>query len=97
MSDQEENTIVFTAAVRQIKTLVDGGLVFIFDVPEGSIAQAAQLMAAKKAQIVLEVTCRAQGFTKKREEEEVLSPDQRLLKVQQSIEEKVTEIQGVAK
>jgi hypothetical protein len=26
-----------------------------------------------------------------------LSPDQRLLKVQQSIEEKVTEIQGVAK
>lgn len=92
MSDQEENTIVFTAAVRQIKTLVDGGLVFIFDVPEGSISQAAQLMAAKKAQIVLEVTCRAQGFTKKREEEEVLNHDQKLLRLQKEIEERESDL-----
>lgn len=87
-----ENVIEFQAAVRQVKTLVDGGLVFIFDVSESSIAQAAQLMAVRKAGIVLDVQCRAAGFSKKREEEEVLTPDQRLLKTQMEINERETDL-----
>ena len=87
-----ENVIEFQAAVRQVKTLVDGGLVFIFDVSEGSISQAAQLMAVRKAGIVLDVQCRAAGFSKKREGEEVLTPDQRLLKTQMEIDERETDL-----
>lgn len=88
MSENEENAIVFTAAVRQVKNLVDGGLVFIFDTPENSIQQAASLLATKNAGIVLEVTCRAQGFTKKKSEQTMLTPDQKLLKTQQEIDER---------
>ena len=87
-----ENVIEFQAAVRQVKTLVDGGLVFIFDVSEGSIAQAAQLMAVRKAGIVLDIQCRVAGFSKKREEEEVLTPDQRLLKTQMEIDEREADL-----
>jgi len=45
----DQPSINFKASVRQVKTLVDGGLVFIFDVPETSIQQAAQLIATKNA------------------------------------------------
>jgi hypothetical protein len=83
-----ENVIEFDAAVRQVKTLVDGGLVFIFDAPEGSIAQAAQLMTAKKMGIYLNVQCRASGFAKKQAEEEVLNHDQKILRLQKQIDER---------
>jgi hypothetical protein len=49
-------------------------------------------MAAKKAQIVLEVTCRAQGFVNKAEEEEVLNHDQKLLRLQKEIEERESDL-----
>jgi hypothetical protein len=67
--------------------MVDGGLVFIFDVPDNSISQAAQLLAAKQACIVLDVVCRAEGFVQKKSEKDVLTPDQKLLKMQKEIEE----------
>ena len=84
----QENTIHFAASVRQVKTLVDGGIVFIFDVPETSIAQAAQLIATKNAGIVLDVTCRAAGFSKKQSEKEILTLEQRIQRTQKDIEDK---------
>lgn len=64
MPGEDKPSIKFTASVRQVKTLVDGGLVFVFDAPESEIAQAAQLMATKNAGIVLNVTCVAQKVAK---------------------------------
>ena len=81
-------SINFKASVRQVKTLVDGGLVFVFDIPETAINQAAQLIAIKNAGIVLDVICTAEGFTKKKSDEEILTIEQRLERTQKAIEEK---------
>ena len=71
-----------------MKTLVDGGLVFIFDAPETAISQAAQLIATKNAGIILDVVCTAEGFTKKQSEKEVLTLEQRIARTEKAIDEK---------
>jgi hypothetical protein len=80
-------SIDFAGTVRQVKTLVDGGIVFIFDVPETAIQQAAQLIAVKNAGIVLNVHCTAEGFTNKQSEKEVLTLEQHIQKTHHSIDE----------
>lgn len=89
----DKPSINFKASVRQVKTLVDGGLVFIFDVPEGAIQQAAQLIATKNAGIVLDVICTAEGFTKKKSEKEILTLEQRLDRTQKAIDEKENDLE----
>jgi len=89
----DQPSINFKASVRQVKTLVDGGLVFIFDVPETSIQQAAQLIATKNAGIVLDVICTAEGFSKKQSEKEILTLEQRIDRMQKSIEEKEDDLE----
>lgn len=73
--------------------MADGGLVFSFDVPETTIQQMAQLVAAKNAGIVLNVVCTAYGFSKKQSEKEVLSLEQRLEKTQRAIDEKEADLE----
>ena len=48
---------MFHAAVRQIKTLADNGIVIAFDLPETEVMQAAQLMECKRQGIFLRMTC----------------------------------------
>lgn len=85
MDDQP--AIEFIGTVRQIKTLVDGGMVFIFDAPETAISQAAQLIAVRNAGIVLKIRCTADGFNQKHKDKEILSIDQQIQKTQKEIEE----------
>ena len=92
MTDSETPSINFKASVRQIKTLVDGGMVFIFDVPETSIQQAAQLIATKNAGIVLDIVCTADGFAKKQSEKEILTLEQRLERTQKTIDENESDL-----
>lgn len=49
--------ITFPASVAQVKTMADGSLRFVFDVPETAIMQAAQLMECKRWGMVLSVKC----------------------------------------
>jgi hypothetical protein len=54
MSD-DDNVIRFTAQVSQIRTLADGGIRIILDLPEDAIKQAGQMMEVKLQGYVLEV------------------------------------------
>jgi hypothetical protein len=49
--------IVFHAAVHQVKTLADNGLIIAFELPETEVMQAAQLMECKRQGIYLNITC----------------------------------------
>ena len=49
--------IEFHAAVHQVKTLADNGLIISFELPETEVMQAAQLMECKRQGIYLVVTC----------------------------------------
>lgn len=49
--------ITFHAAVHQVKTLADNGLIISFELPETEVMQAAQLMECKRHGIYLVVTC----------------------------------------
>ncbi len=49
--------IVFHAAVHQVKTLADNGLIISFELPETEVMQAAQFMECKRQGIYLKVTC----------------------------------------
>jgi hypothetical protein len=49
--------ITFHAAVHQVKTLADNGLIISFELPETEVMQAAQLMECKRQGIYLNVTC----------------------------------------
>ena len=49
--------IVFHAAVHQVKTLADNGLIISFELPETEVMQAAQLMECKRQGIYLNITC----------------------------------------
>lgn len=49
------NLIKFTAQVSQVKTMADGGLRVVLDLPETAIQQAGELMQVKQGGAVLEV------------------------------------------
>lgn len=49
--------ITFHAAVHQVKTLADNGLIISFELPETEVMQAAQLMECKRRGIYLNITC----------------------------------------
>ena len=51
----EDSLIKFTAQVSQVKTLADGGLRIVLDLPETAIKEAGELMQVKQAGAVLEV------------------------------------------
>jgi len=51
--------ITFPAEVAQVKTLADGGLRVVFDLPETEVRSAAILMECKREGIVLDVTIKA--------------------------------------
>ena len=47
---------IFTGAIQKISTLVDGGIRVTFDMNEGAIMQAAELMAIRQAGYAVRVT-----------------------------------------
>lgn len=49
------NVIRFIASVSQVKTLTDGGLRLVLDLPETAIETATKMMQAKQAGAVLEI------------------------------------------
>lgn len=51
----KENVIKFTAQVSQVKTLADGGLRVVLDLPEKAIKQVSALMEVKQAGAILEI------------------------------------------
>jgi fructose-1,6-bisphosphatase/inositol monophosphatase family enzyme len=51
--------IRFTASVAQVKTMADGGIRLVLDLPETSIDIAAAMMQARQAGAVLECACLA--------------------------------------
>ena len=57
MSDSP--AIVFSASVNQVRTLADGGLRIILDLPEDAIPQMAMLAECKRNGIYLKVSCEA--------------------------------------
>ena len=50
--------ITFQATVAKVQTLADGGLRVTLDLPEQAIMAAAELMACKREEAVLEVVCK---------------------------------------
>ena len=52
---KEDGTIRFEATVKQVKTLVDGGIVASFDLPEGEIDTAAALMECQAKKMLVAV------------------------------------------
>jgi hypothetical protein len=59
MTDNPE--ITFKAQVTQVRTLADGGLRLVLDMPEDSIPQTAMLMECKRQGIPLQVVIKADG------------------------------------
>jgi len=53
----DTETITFEAAVSQVRTLADGGLRVVLDLPEDAVYQAAWLMEVKRAEGTVRVTC----------------------------------------
>lgn len=49
--------ITFYATVTKVQTLADGGLRLTLDLGEDAIMPAAELMACKRAGVVLDVVC----------------------------------------
>jgi len=54
----EENAIEFWATVAQVRTMADGGLRVVLDLPESAIAEVAQLMECKRQSVVLDMTAK---------------------------------------
>jgi hypothetical protein len=54
MSDQ---AITFTATVSQVRTLADGGLRIVLDLPETAVITATQMMVVKQEGAYLECAC----------------------------------------
>jgi len=54
----EENAIEFWATVAQVRTMADGGLRVVLDLPESAIAEVAQLMECKRQGVVLDMTAK---------------------------------------
>jgi hypothetical protein len=52
---QDKPTIIFQASVNQVRTLADGGIRLVLDLPEDSVRQAAMLMECKREGIYLKV------------------------------------------
>jgi hypothetical protein len=50
-----DETLRFSAIVAQVKTMADGGLRLVLDLPETAIDTAAAMMQAKQAGAVLEI------------------------------------------
>lgn len=48
-------TIRFSASISQVRTLSDGGIRLVLDLPETAIDTAAAMMQAKQAGAVLEI------------------------------------------
>ena len=48
--------ITFECAVNQVRTLADGGIRVVLDLPEDSVAEAAMLMEAKRQGIYLKAS-----------------------------------------
>jgi hypothetical protein len=48
------DVIRFTASVAQVRTMADGGIRLVLDLPENAIDTAAAMMKAKQAGAVLE-------------------------------------------
>ena len=53
--------IEFWASVTKIQTLADGGIRLTLDMPEDAIMAAAELMACKRAGVVLDMRCSERG------------------------------------
>lgn len=53
------DAIIFQAAVNQVRTLADGGIRVVLDLPENAIPQMAMLAEAKRQGIYLDVSCKA--------------------------------------
>ncbi len=60
-SSESGARIVFPASVNQVRTMVDGGLRVVLDLPETAIPQAAMLMQCKVDGIPLVFTARAEA------------------------------------
>lgn len=50
-------TVTFAATVAKVQTQVDKGIRVTFDLPEGAVLPASELMAIYAADVVLDVTC----------------------------------------
>jgi hypothetical protein len=50
-----DKSITFDAIVSQVRTLADGGLRVVLDLPEGCVAEAAWLMQVKQDEGVIKV------------------------------------------
>lgn len=53
--NNDVNKISFSASVAGVKTLVDGGIRVMFDLPEDAIKQAAMLMECRRQMIPLRI------------------------------------------
>jgi len=52
-----DKPIHFTAVVAQVRTMADGGLRLVFDLPETAIDIATAMMQAKQAGALIECAC----------------------------------------
>jgi hypothetical protein len=59
--------IEFDASVNQVRTLVDGGIRLVLDLPEDAVPQAAMLMECKRQAIYLHLIAGAQQDDERRE------------------------------
>lgn len=54
-SNYEDDIIKFRAQVSQVRTLADGGLRVVLDLPENALKQVSQLLEVKQGGAILEV------------------------------------------
>ena len=54
----DTTSITFEAQVSQVRTLADGGLRVVLDLPEDTVYQAAWLMEVKRAEGTVKVECK---------------------------------------
>lgn len=62
----ERPKIEFEASVNQVRTLADGGLRLVLDLPEDAVRQAAMLMQCKADGIALDIRATAALPNKRR-------------------------------
>jgi hypothetical protein len=60
-------SIVFQGAVNQVRTLADGGIRVMLDLPEDAIPQMAMLAECKRQGIYLKFSCTAENIVKQQE------------------------------
>lgn len=66
MAPQSRPKIEFEATVNQVRTLADGGLRLVLDLPEDAVPQAAMLMECKVQGIALDIRATAANPNKRR-------------------------------